>query len=166
MSAWKQRESRLSPASSLPAAEDSCFVSRRRFSDGVHFSKSQARLGECKESRNVDYVPDNRRNRFPMLHLGVRTRATGSAGESEGASERGSDSDGARHGRAETRMPSREQYKKVGVGTEGARSGVDRRHREAESCITSRDRHGSTSMESRSAYSADYHFYAPAQQCG
>lgn len=112
MSAWKQRESRLSPASSLPAAEDSCFVSGRRFSDGVHFSKSQPRLGECKESRNVDYAPDNRRNRCPVFHLGVRTRATGSAGESEGASELGSDSDGARHGRAETRMPSREQYKK------------------------------------------------------
>jgi hypothetical protein len=35
MSAWKKRESRLSRASSLPAAEDSCFVSGRRFSDGV-----------------------------------------------------------------------------------------------------------------------------------
>jgi len=71
MSAWKQRESRLSPASSLPAAEDSCFVSRRRFSDGVHFSKSQARLGECKESRNVDDDPDNRRNRCVVFHFGV-----------------------------------------------------------------------------------------------
>ena len=40
-----------------------------------------------------------------------------------------------------------ESRTKVGLGTEGARSGVDRRHREAESCITSRDRHGSTSME-------------------
>src|ERR1700675_1277546 len=83
------------------------------------------------EGRDENSYPDNGRNRGAVFDVRVRTSATGSAGESKGARGRGSDSDVARNGRADIRVPSRDRAK-VGLGTDSARGGVDRRIWEAD----------------------------------